>query len=307
MNRCLLTLALVALIGPAALAEVEVQLELNQQFFYEGDPLNVRVTVRNGGDAEVANPIKGDLYQAFVAGLLGGDSFETPKKGLPDSPNRPDKLAPGAFYGGILDVTEMFPKLLEVGRYRLHWSADGLLSEQFEIQVIPKFDAAKKYEARLKTTEGDIIVDLFQRRSPVAAKAFIDLANSDYYDGLQFHEVRPNQFIVGGSARAIGRPDPGFRYPAELSAMPIVAGSVLIKPTGAAPPANGTEFIISLKPQTGWQGQVTVVGQVRKGLDIVQKISKVASSGPPANRPTVPVAIRDVEIVEVGNPRAAGS
>ena len=308
-GQLLAVTAALALTLPA-MAAVEVQLELNQQFFYEGDSLEVRVTVRNTGDTEIPNPIEKDLFTYLVAAESSGKTFDVPKKGLPSSPDRPAKLEPGSFYGGVVDATKLFPELQEVGKYRLHWSGGGLLSEQYRIQVIPKFDPTKRYSFQMDTSEGEIVIDLFQDRAPVASKALVDLAHSDFYDGLQFQEVRADEFIVGGNPAAVGRPQPGFRFPSEVSAQPIVAGSVLMKPISASPPANGTEFIISLKPQVSWQGQVTVVGQVRKGLDIVQKISRAANSGARGNppfRPTTAIRIDDVQIVEQKPAGASGN
>ena len=65
------TLLLVAVAGtlpgpvPAQTRTVVVDLELAQEFYYEGDPLNLKISVRNVGSSKEANPIKTPLFQGF--------------------------------------------------------------------------------------------------------------------------------------------------------------------------------------------------------------------------------------------------
>ncbi len=277
---------------------VGVRLELSQLFFYEGDPLPVRVTARNTGDVAVDNPVKGSLFDALQATDAEGKPLQR-TKAEPAAPERPDRIGPQSFYGGVVDATELYPALGRPGSYSISWSAGGILSERLDIVVIPKYDPAKKHRATVETDQGSILVDFFPDRSPVAVKAFVDLARSGYYDGLTVHETRPDTFIVAGDPTAAGVARYPFQFPAELSSLPMVSGTVLLKPAGAAPPANGPQFIILLKPQPNWTGQVTVLGQVVRGLDVVQKLSKAPNSGAggrPNFAPLTPIRIRNVTI-----------
>jgi cyclophilin family peptidyl-prolyl cis-trans isomerase len=90
-------------------------------------------------------------------------------------------------------------------------------------------------------------------------------------------------------------------YPAEPTAVPLVAGTVLAKPVGAAPPANSAEFIVLLKPQPAWTGNATVLGQVVSGFEVAQGISKAPTGPPPDTRPTPPVRVRAVAIEELAD------
>jgi cyclophilin family peptidyl-prolyl cis-trans isomerase len=74
----------------------------------------------------------------------------------------------------------------------------------------------------------------------------------------------------------------------------VVAGTVVLKPAGLAPPANSSQFIIALRPEPKWTGQFTVLGQVTDGLEIVRKISNVPSTDRPNFRP-----IKDIHTVKV--------
>jgi len=273
---------------------VKVVLELSQRFYYAGDPLPIRVSVGNDGAKKVANPVKTSLFRGFE--VRAGDGKVIEPSGDPGvaEPARPDKLAPSSFYGAIVDLTRVYPELLEVGRYEVLWIADGLESDTIVVKMIPRYDPSKDYVARVSTTEGAIVIELLKGSAPLAVKNFVDLAHADFYDDRTFNEVRPDAYVVGGASA-------GYSYPAELSPLPVVAGTVLMKPMSASPPANGAEFIIALRPEPGWTGQLTVVGQVVEGLDVARKISQLPSTGrgaSPAFEPLKTVLIRDVTITE---------
>jgi cyclophilin family peptidyl-prolyl cis-trans isomerase len=83
-----------------------------------------------------------------------------------------------------------------------------------------------------------------------------------------------------------------------LAAVPVVAGTVVLKPAGLAPPANSSQFIISLRPEPKWTGQFTVLGQVVDGLDTVRKISNLPSTDRPNYRPIKEIHTIRVIVVE---------
>jgi len=273
---------------------VKAVLELNQQFYYIGDPLNVRITVSNSGSAEVANPVKSPILGSVTVTDAAGKRLEPQGKSDAQEPSRPSKLAPKAFYGAVADLGEIYPQVKSRGKYTIRWAADGVTSDEIVVTVIPRFDPSKDYLARVETEEGSFVIDLLKRTAPIAVKAFVDLANAGFYDGLLLHEVRPDQVVGGGDPTGTGGGQAPFRYPAELAAIPIVSGSVLLKPAGLAPPANSSQFAISLQPEPKWTGQFTVLGQVTEGLDVVKRISNLASSGRPNFKP-----LKDIHTVHV--------
>ena len=135
------------------------------------------------------------------------------------------------------------------------------------------------------------------------------MANSGFYDGLKVTELHSDAYIVAGDGRTGNPPRVGFQYPAEHSALRLVAGTVVMKPTGAAPPANGSEFMILLRPIPTWSGQVTVLGQVVTGLKVVQELSNLPNHGQtrrPHFKPLKEIEIIKVTITEAGSPKTAG-
>lgn len=276
---------------------VKAVLELSQQFYYAGDPFRVRIVIGNDGDKEIANPLKAALFKGLQVRRAGGTPVEA--KGKPDVPEpaRPEKLAPKAFYGSIVDVAQVFPELRTPGQYEIQWSADGVSSASIVVRIIPKYDPTKEYRARVETDQGSFTIEFFRDTAPIATKAFVDMANAGFYDGLTIHEIRPDWLIAGGDPAGDGSGAPPFRYPAELTSTPVMAGTVLLRPVGAAPPANGCQFIVMLRPEPTFTGQLTVLGQVSEGLEVVQNISKLPSSQQSARPFFKP--LKEIRIVKI--------
>src|SRR5262245_22194736 len=89
---------------------VRATLELNQSYYYAGDPLPVRVSVGNDGTAPSSNPVKTPLVKGFVVRAAGATVRPTGTV-TAQEPARPDKLASHAFFGTVIDLTELYPEL----------------------------------------------------------------------------------------------------------------------------------------------------------------------------------------------------
>ena len=59
-------------------------------------------------------------------------------------------------------------------------------------------------KAVIKTSRGDITVQLFPELAPKTVKNFIELAKKGYYDGVIFHRVIPDFMIQGGDPTGTG-------------------------------------------------------------------------------------------------------
>jgi peptidyl-prolyl cis-trans isomerase A (cyclophilin A) len=167
--------------------------------------------------------------------------------------------------------------------------------------------------AVFNTSEGKIIVKLFEAEAPVTVKNFIDLAEgsrewthpitrakstSKLYDGTIFHRVIPDFMIQGGDPAGSGMGGPGYRFEDETRGSKHsfdTPGKLAMANSG--PNTNGSQFFITVTP-TGWlTGKHTIFGEVVEGYDIVTKISKVARNG--QDKPHKPVVLESVTINRV--------
>ncbi|MDX1388527.1 MAG: peptidylprolyl isomerase [Acidobacteriota bacterium] len=313
MRRRVVSMLVPALLGLTALTAPSAQetdssgvwalIELNQRVYYAGEPFNVRVSIGNGGEETIDNPVKTPLFKGFKVRPVGGDLIAPTGTPTESDPQRPAKLGGRGFYGGVVDLTTVYPELMSNGHFEIEWSEAGVESNTLSVKIIPRFDVSADYRAIVDTDQGKFVIDFFGDVSPIAVKNFVDLSRAKFYDGLIFHEVRRDHYIVGGDPTATGSGTAGYSYPAEMSATPAVAGTVLMKPVGPTPPANSSQFVILLRPEPAWVGQFTVVGQVVEGLDIIRKISQApvagaASGQRQAHRPRTDLHLKSITIEE---------
>ncbi len=287
-----------AILPVAAEDSVKAVLEFKGSFLYADDPILTRLSIGNEGTEVIPNPIKSPVLKGFFAKDSEGKAIKATGITTAKEPIRPDKLNPMAFYGTIVNLAELFPQLAKPGRYSIGWESGGVVSQVFDIRVIPRYDPSKVYQATIETSAGTIVMDFFAKEAPIAVKAFIDMANSGFYDGLLFSEAHANDFIVAG--------DPAFgtngarrpvTYPAEPTKLPMVAGTVIMKPAMASPPGNSSTFMILLGPKPTLRGQATAFGQVIQGLNVARKISQRPVSGVGSNAKFKP--IKDIEIIRL--------
>ena len=69
----------------------------------------------------------------------------------------------------------------------------------------PQFAPANGPTAVIKTTMGDITVQLYPEQAPKAVENFIGLAKKGYYDGIIFHRIIQDFMIQGGDPTGTGR------------------------------------------------------------------------------------------------------
>ena len=128
-------------------------------------------------------------------------------------------------------------------------------------------DTTKKYVATIKTTQGDIQVELDPSASPEAVNAFIFLAEEKYYDGTPFMQVNPEaaKFTAqAGDPTRTGLGTPGFTINERPTTKPFVRGAVGY---------DSGQFYISYQDQPALNGKETIIGNVTAGLDVLEKLT----------------------------------
>jgi len=135
-------------------------------------------------------------------------------------------------------------------------------------------------QAVVETVKGAIELELFADEVPNTVANFEKLANSGFYDGTKFHRVIPNFMIQGGDPYSktgqgrVGTGGPGYTIKCETAknVHKHVAGALSMAHAGKD--TGGSQFFICHAPQPHLDGVHTVFGQVRKGMDVVNKIAQ---------------------------------
>lgn len=125
-------------------------------------------------------------------------------------------------------------------------------------------------KATIKTSKGDIQLDLYYNEAPKTIDNFVKKAKSNFYNNLTFHRVE-DWVIQGGDPKGNGTG--GGQMPSEFNNKPFVVGSVGVA-RGADPRvSNDSQFFITKKEALWLNGQYINFGSVTSGMDTVEKIT----------------------------------
>ena len=120
----------------------------------------------------------------------------------------------------------------------------------------------KEVNVTMKTSKGDININLFADQTALTVMNFVNLAERGYYDGLIFHRVIEDFMIQGGCPEGTGRGTPGYRFEDEFVDELRHDQPGVLSMANAGPRSNGSQFFIT-HVQTGWlDGKHTVFGKV---------------------------------------------
>jgi cyclophilin family peptidyl-prolyl cis-trans isomerase len=145
--------------------------------------------------------------------------------------------------------------------------------------------------ATMETTEGPIVLELFEDDAPNTVANFRKLAAEGFYDGLIFHRVIENFMIQGGCPQGTGTGGPGYTFDDEINQHKIVRGAFAMANSG--PNTNGSQFFIVTADSCPWlDGKHTVFGQVKEGMDVVDKLEAVPTDD--RDRPVQPPRIASI-------------
>ena len=147
--------------------------------------------------------------------------------------------------------------------------------------------------ATMKTSEGDIVLELFYEDAPKTVSNFKKLASDGFYDGLIFHRVIDDFMIQGGCPQGTGTGGPGYTFEDEINQHKVVRGALAM--ANAGPNTNGSQFFIVTTEAAPWlDGKHTVFGEVRAGQDVVDRIGTTKTDG--RDRPVEPIGIETIEL-----------
>lgn len=163
--------------------------------------------------------------------------------------------------------------------------------------------------ATLKTSMGDIVIQLFEDKAPKTVANFVDLATGakewtdpktkekvkrPLYNGTIFHRVIPGFMIQGGDPLGNGTGGPGYRFEDEFNPDLKHSKPGVLSMANAGPNTNGSQFFIIHKATPWLDGKHSVFGEVVKGQAVVDAIANVPRDF--RDRPLKDVVIKEVVI-----------
>ncbi len=294
-----------ALFAPRVFGEdapkLYVHIETPGRFSYSGDPTQVSILVKNEGKAPWTNPGI-DVEAGFEVFDGDGAKLEKTKIGPSAKETQPKVLEPNAYFGKIVNLDSIFPKINTIGTYRVTWSAAGIPEQTLVTRIIKKYDPAHEYQGVIETDFGKVVLEFYKDLAPFHVKNFIDLANQGFYNGLLFHRIIKGEAIFGGSPTGDENGSPGytiFPEPNGLKVLPGMLAQVRNSRTGSD--ESGSIFMLAATAQPDMDSRVTVFARVVEGLETVKAIANLPTvGGQPraAARPIKDVVIKKIDIRE---------
>lgn len=165
----------------------------------------------------------------------------------------------------------------------------------FESSLPAGFRVVTPDRVRLRTSEGDIVLELDPVRAPGHVQNFLRYVDEQRYDGIVFHRVARNFVIQGGAFEpAEANATDGARL-VELAALPTISseannglsnvrGTIALALRGQDANSGSSQFFINLRDNTSLDTgppPFTVFGRVIEGLDVVDRIGTVATGSAP--------------------------
>lgn len=164
------------------------------------------------------------------------------------------------------------------------------------MQPLMQIDQKKTYQAVLSTTEGDIIIDLNAKATPITVNNFVSLIKNGFYNGTIFHRVIDGFMIQGGDPEGTGRGGPGYRFDDEPFEGEYTRGTVAM--ANAGPNTNGSQFFI-MHADKPLPKNYVIFGKVASGMDVVDKIATAqVKPGGEGSSPVNPVKITSASVIE---------
>ena len=168
------------------------------------------------------------------------------------------------------------------------------MSKQWSTPPAMQIDSKKKYKARMETSNGVMVIELFADKTPKTVNSFVFLAREGYYEDVIFHRVIDNFMVQGGDPTGTGMGGPGYQFDDEFHPSLKHDKQGILSMANAGPGTNGSQFFITHGPTPHLNNRHSVFGQVVEGLDVLMSIP----ARDPTNRNAPAVKILRVAIEE---------
>lgn len=170
--------------------------------------------------------------------------------------------------------------------------------KQYDSSPVIEIDVNKKYSALLKTSEGDIKLELFVKETPITVNNFVFLAKEGFYNNIKFHRIIKGFMIQGGDPKGDGTGGPGYKFDDELITRDYKRGIMAM--ANAGPNTNGSQFFIMHQDYNLTKNYV-IFGEVIEGIETVDEIAEVPvekNSAGELSSPKEDVLVKEIIITE---------
>ena len=163
-------------------------------------------------------------------------------------------------------------------------------------------DSAENPRVLMKTTDGDITIELYADKSPITVENFLRYADEGHYDGTVFHRVISNFMIQAGGfdAELTEKETRGPIVNESKNKLHNTRGTLAMART-SDPDSAAAQFFINQRSnlRLDWSGGkdgYTVFGEVVDGMQVVDIISLTDTGSAQAQTTRGPTVFQDVPV-----------
>lgn len=170
-------------------------------------------------------------------------------------------------------------------------TSESLRNEWKHEQSVRAADAAADDlpRVRLQTSQGDLVVELFENEAPNTVANFIHLVEKGFYDGLTFHRVLPGFMAQTGCPKGDGTGGPGYTIACESYRDDYrrhFRGTLSMAHAGRD--TGGSQFFLTFVATEHLNGRHTAFGRVVEGMEVLGKLKRIDPQHPkPGQKPDV--------------------
>ena len=158
-------------------------------------------------------------------------------------------------------------------------------------------DPAMRYFATIKTSQGDMTLELLPAEAPRAVNNFVFLAREGFYENNSFHRVIKGFMIQAGCPRGDGTGGPGYRFPDEPVNRPYAKGTLAM--ANAGPNTNGSQFFIVHGQQVNLPPNYTIFGQLVDGEETLEGLANAPVTAGARGEPSQPTRRLEIQNIEI--------
>jgi len=136
--------------------------------------------------------------------------------------------------------------------------------KELKVYNLSQEELSKLQWAKITTNKGVMWVKLYPEETPNTVANFAHLAQSGFYNGLNFHRVIPGFMAQGGCPHGTGTGGPDWAIPCETALNKTRHRRGVISMAHAGPNTGGSQFFITFVATPHLDGVHTVFGGIEE-------------------------------------------
>lgn len=144
-------------------------------------------------------------------------------------------------------------------------------------------DPGRQYFATVRTSAGDMVIELYADRAPINVNSFVFLAQEGWYDGVSFFRVVEDVLAVTGDPTVTVVGHPGYACDDEIDPDLGFDDAGVVGMVNFGLNMASSQFFITLSAQPDLSGGLSVIGRVVEGWDVLEGLAPREPDDPDAS------------------------